>query len=271
LSINGIEMHNFNKMMPVKGKLYAYILHVTAVTKVRRRRGSNLVGATAETLRTYIFALEPGALLGSLHELARAMEVGIVTLQQAARVLEHEGLLDVRRGPGGGYYGARPDDASLERAFDAYLRVHPATYEEALDLTSLLFSELVAAAAGCRDDDALRALRQLDARLDEPFDIDAAPGTFEIAFQELLFRMVNRPLFEMLTRVTLHYATTQNVPSVHDPHVDGARWREGRRKIIGAILARDPELARFEADRQNRAVVRKHLVAFRSDYDTSTG
>lgn len=229
------------------------------LTRVPRRRGSNLVAATVEVLRNYIFALEPSALLGSLHELARDLEVGIVTLQQAARVLEHEGLLDVRRGPGGGYYGARPDDASLERALDAYLRVHPATYEEALDMTSLLFNELVAAAARCRDDDALRELRQLDARLDEPCHDDAALGTFEIAFQELLFRMVNRPLFEMLTRVTLHYATTQNVPSVHGLHADATRWREGRHKIIGAILTRDPELARFEADRQNRAVVRKHL------------
>jgi DNA-binding IscR family transcriptional regulator len=39
-----------------------------------------------------------------------------VTVQQAARVLEHEGLLAVRRGPGGGYYGTRPDEAALPSA-----------------------------------------------------------------------------------------------------------------------------------------------------------
>ncbi|MCJ2185714.1 FadR/GntR family transcriptional regulator [Novosphingobium beihaiensis] len=230
-----------------------------SLTKVPRRRGLNLVVATAEVLREHIFALEPGALIGSLHDLAYRLEVGIVTLQQAARVLEHEGLLEVRRGPGGGYYGARPDDAALERAFDAYLRVHPATYEEALDMTSLLFNELVAAAAGCREADMLGQLGKLGERLDDLERTAAALGSFELEFQDQLFRMVSRPLFEMLTRVTLHYAWGRGGPQVHQLQTDSARWCEGRRKIIDAILAGDAELARFEANRQNRQVVRRHL------------
>lgn len=230
--------------------------------KVRRRRGSNLVAATTQTLRERIFAAPPGTLIGSLHALARSLEVGIVTLQQAARVLEHEGLLEVRRGPGGGYYGARPDDASLERAFDAYLRVHPATYEEALDITSLLFNELAAAAARCEDPDLLRDMRAMGDRV-ESCMTDSDLGTFEFEFQELLFRMVRRPLFEMLTRVTLHYATSRPGAPVHAPGHDLAQWKAGRRRIITAILARDAALARFEADRSNRAVILRHLKAAR--------
>jgi hypothetical protein len=34
-----------------------------------------------------------------------------------------------------------------------------------------------------------------------------------------------------------------------------AFWRAGRRRIIAAILANDPDLTRFEANRQNREVV----------------
>lgn len=230
---------------------------------VPRRRGLNLVTATTQVLREHIFALEPGTLIGSLHDLAYRLEVGIVTLQQAARVLEYEGLLEVRRGPGGGYYGMRPDDAALERALDAYLRVHPATYEEALDMTSLLFNELVAAAAGCRDAALLAQLSGLRERLDEMVEGLGDLGAFEVEFQELLFRMVSRPLFEMLTRVTLHFASSQGDPQTYQLHTDTAHWREGRRKIIGAILAGDAELARFEANRQNRAVVRSHLETLR--------
>ena len=37
--------------------------------------------------------------------------VGVVTVQQVARILEHEGLLLARRGPGGGYRLARSSDA----------------------------------------------------------------------------------------------------------------------------------------------------------------
>lgn len=235
---------------------------MTAVARVPRRRRANLVSATAEVLRDHIFAAPPGTLLGSLHELARGLEVGIVTLQQAARVLEHEGLLEVRRGPGGGYYGARPDDAALERALDAYLRVHPATYEEALDMTSLLFNELVAAAAGCTDAEPLAQLRALRERLDA-CDSEAGLGRFEIEFQDLLFRMVRRPLFEMLTRVTLHFAASRPGPAVHALSHDSASWKAGRHRIIAAILANDAALARFEADRGNRAAIVRHLRAAR--------
>ncbi len=234
------------------------------LSKVPRRRGAHLVNATTATLRDHIFAREPGELLGSLHHLARELEVGIVTLQQAARVLEHEGLLEVRRGPGGGYYGTRPDDAALERAMDAYLRVHPATFDEALDMTSLLFNELVAAAARCRDTSMRAKLSAIAEQFDDvqfddlQFD-QAVLGGVELEFQELLFRMVRRPLFEMLTRVTLHYAASCNAPAVHHVQGDVRRWCEGRRSIIAAIVAGDEALARFEADRQNRRIVRKHL------------
>jgi DNA-binding GntR family transcriptional regulator len=118
-------------------------------SKLRRRY---LVQETAAKLRDLVFDREPGALIGSLPELARLLGVGIVTVQQAARILEHEGLLEVRRGPGGGYYGQRPDEAALERSLAAYLRMHPASYGEMLDITTLLFRELVAAAAACDDE-----------------------------------------------------------------------------------------------------------------------
>ena len=45
-----------------------------------RKKGTNLVARTTETLRERIFAEAPGALLGGLHELARDLAVGIVCL-----------------------------------------------------------------------------------------------------------------------------------------------------------------------------------------------
>lgn len=222
-----------------------------------RRKGANLVARTTETLRERIFALAPGSLLGSLHELARELEVGIVTLQQAARVLEHEGLLEVRRGPGGGYYGARPDAAALERALSSYMRMNPAGYEEALDMTSLLFTELATAAARCTDASLRARLKTMGEEAGRCATM-AEFGQFEEAFQELLFQMVRRPLFEMLTRVTLHHAASRDGAVVEVTGIGVENWREGRRRIIAAILGGDSDLARFEANRQNRAVVMAH-------------
>src|SRR5471030_1185546 len=114
-------------------------------------RALRLVTGAAEQMRDLILAEPPGAFIGSLPDIARRLGVGTATVQQVARVLEHEGLLDVRRGPGGGYFGARPDAAALERSVATYLRVRRADDYEALEMMTLLDCELMPAAAGCED------------------------------------------------------------------------------------------------------------------------
>lgn len=213
-----------------------------------------LVQQAAERLRELVFAVPSGTRLGALPELARRFGVGIVTVQQAARILEHEGVLEVRRGPGGGYYGTRPDDAALERAITAYMRVHPTSFDEAADITSLLFNELVPAAAACRDERLREALRALGDTI-EFQNSEAQRGAFELALQDLLFAMVDRPLFEALTRVTLRFAETRRAPLIDQSRTGVSEWKAGRRRIIAAILEQDAELARFEANRSNRRAV----------------
>ena len=208
----------------------------------------------AEWLRARIYAQKPGERIGSLRSLAEEMGVGIVSVQQAARVLEHEGLLEVRRGPTGGYYGARPDAASLERALSAYLRTYPIGWEEVLDVTSLLFIELAAAACQCTDEDSRRGLENFLNRIEKnvtPSDI----GLQEAEFQDILMTMVNRPLFELLTRVALRFSEDWGRDPLHRGTVDAVNWRVGRCNIIAAILNRDTDLARFEAERFNRRFI----------------
>ncbi len=213
-----------------------------------------LVPVTAERLRERIFACADGEQVGSLPDLARDFGVGIVTVQQAARILEHEGLLEVRRGPGGGYYGRRPDAAVLERSLAAYMRTQPASWEEALDMTSLLFNELVAAAANCSDPE-LRAELEAFAARTRGCESEADMGELEQEFQDLLFRMVNRPLFELLTRVTLRFSASRQAGAEFRGLIGIDQWIAGRRRIIDAILRQDVELARFEADRSNRRIL----------------
>jgi len=67
--------------------------------------------------------------------------------------------------------------------------------------------------------------------------------------------MVDRPLFEALTRVTLRFAQTRRAPLIDGSRAGVAEWKAGRRRIIQAILAQDTELARFEANRSNRRAV----------------
>lgn len=219
-------------------------------SKLQKRR---LVQETAEKLREIILAREPDAQIGSLNEVAQLLGVGIVTVQQAARILEHEGLLTVKRGPGGGYYGARPDEAALERAFASYMRVHGFGHRDTLDMMALLDSEIIPSATRASEDMLQANIAPLLERLDH-CNTPEARVAFESDFRDALFTVVKSPLIELLSRVTTQLYITQTPPVLFADEASVQAWTAGRRRILLAILARDEELARFEADRFRRMV-----------------
>lgn len=210
--------------------------------------------ATAEALRELILSQASGTQIGSLPDLASKLDVGIVTVQQAARILEHEGLLEVRRGPGGGYFGVRPDGAALERSVAAYLRVHGEAYRDVADMMSLLDTELMPAAACCQDESLRRELKRLLPRI-EACNSTGARIELEEEIHRVVFRMVQRPLFELLARVTTQVARSQNAPPLFPGPEGETFWKQSRCRIVGAILDRDPGLAMFEAVRYRQAMV----------------
>jgi len=212
------------------------------------------VQAAAARLRDLILAREAGAQIGSLNEVAQLLGVGIVTVQQAARILEHEGLLAVRRGPGGGYYGTRPDEAALERAFAAYLRVHGFGHRESHRIMSLLDCEIVPAAARCADERLRQGIRTLIERVEQCQTTDERVAV-EIDLRDLLLRMVSGPLIELLCRVTLRLYVHPLSAPLFAGQEGVAEWKAGRRRILQAILDRDEELAEFEAERYRRLVL----------------
>jgi GntR family transcriptional repressor for pyruvate dehydrogenase complex len=206
------------------------------------------VQATAASLRDLIFSAEPDACIGSLGDLARQLGVGVVTVQQVARILEHEGLLEVRRGPGGGYYGRRPTEASLERSIAAYLQVDGSRYHEIFEMMSLLECELAPAAVRCEDPELREHLLSVRTLLLQSDTVEKQVAV-EKALHDVLFRMVDKPLMSLLGRVTVE-AYRSNPASSMFLDEDGVEaWREGRLRILQAILLGDEELARFETRR----------------------
>ncbi len=224
--------------------------------KTNGKQPQRLVKVSAEQLRKRVLESPPGAQIGSLRSLAAELGVGIVTVQQAARVLEHEGLLMVRRGPGGGYYGVRPDAAALERALGAWLSLHGSHNHEAMEMVTLLEGELNAAASHCTNENLLVELRELVARID--FCATSAQRiAFERDLHNLLFRMTERPVIELLSRVTLRHYSQKPMPPLFPTDADVEIWRAGRRRILLAVLQHDESLARFEADRHRNETLRR--------------
>lgn len=217
---------------------------------------TSLVGTTAERMRDLILAHEAGVTIGELPDVAKSLGVGIVTVQQAARILEHEGLLEVRRGPGGGYFGRRPDAASLERLLAAYLRVHGSYQYEALEMMTHLDCELIPAAAGSITDGFVGDLRALADRV-ELCTTSEERVAFEDDFHAVVFRIVDRPLIELLAKVSMRSYRNHAVPPIFEGDEGLIAWRKWRSDVIAAILARDPERARFEAERHRRQLLQR--------------
>jgi GntR family transcriptional regulator, transcriptional repressor for pyruvate dehydrogenase complex len=82
----------------------------------------SVVIVLASALRREILGKEePNAFLGSEDDLASRFGVSKPTFRQAARLLEFEELVTVRRGPGGGYFARTPGTSVLLRAAATYL------------------------------------------------------------------------------------------------------------------------------------------------------
>lgn len=213
-----------------------------------------LVSAAVATLRDMIIAQPSGQQIGSLPDLAKTLGVGIVTVQQAARVLEHEGFLKVRRGPGGGYYGTRPDAEGLSHAISGFLALHHSAHPEAIDIITLLDCELMAAAARATDEALRQRLTMLLTSVDER-NTARQRGQFDQSMLDILYLMVDRPLMELLSRVAVHHYAEYPRGPIYGGTEGKQRWKRERRAIIAAILAGDPERARFEANRRRQAIM----------------
>lgn len=221
----------------------------------KKQPKSSLVAEVADRLRELVLAKPPGAQIGSLTEVVAELGVGLVTVQQAARILEHEGLLSVRRGPGGGYYGTRPDDAAIERAFATYMRIHDIGYREAFELAVLLDCEIIQTAARSLQGTQSAPIAGLIAQLENCHTAHECIQ-FEADFRETLLRLFERPLLELLARVAMQLYKTQSDPELFVTANALADWKRGRLAILQAIAQGDEELAAFEANRFRQMVTR---------------
>lgn len=214
----------------------------------------HLVLGAAEQLRDLILESEPGTQIGSLNEVAERLGVGIVTVQQAARILEHEGLLAVKRGPGGGYSGTRPDDSALERAFATYLRVHNFGYRDAFEMLILLDCDMIPAAAKSKDATLRQSIEELIARLEHCEQAEDRVQ-FERDLRDTLFKIAEKPFLVFMARVTMQLYKIQAKSLLFSAPEMVQLWKTGRFRILQAILQQDEALARFEAERYRQLVL----------------
>lgn len=129
-------------------------------TRVEQRRSlDEIVDQIRESILTG--ALTPGDRLPSERELCTNFGVSRPTLREALRVLEALGLVEIKRGRGGGIFAQEPGRELIGLALESLVRFSTASALDLVDFRLSFESENAAIAATRRTDDNADALREI--------------------------------------------------------------------------------------------------------------
>jgi GntR family transcriptional repressor for pyruvate dehydrogenase complex len=111
--------------------------------------------------------LKRGVKLPTEEQLAAQLKVSKVSVREALRNLETEGLIEKRRGIHGGSFIAHPGTEKMGEWVVNYFRVGMITPEELVDFRKTLEPALVALAVDRRTDKDLKAIKALIGQIDQ--------------------------------------------------------------------------------------------------------
>lgn len=214
-------------------------------------------------LRRECMARQPGTLLGQEEELLQRFGISRPTLRQAAALLAQEQVMQVRRGPGGGYFTARPDVSAVVHMAAIWLQLQNAKLSDILVSTSAIRAELAFLAARNIDEEGraelLRFLEEDRAIEDRDYSFQTFAKA-ELRQNRLMAAASGNPVLALYMQISLDLVSSlsreDDILFGHDSRL--LVWRELRNRMIEAVLARDPEIARLQSDRCG-AKIRKWL------------
>jgi GntR family transcriptional repressor for pyruvate dehydrogenase complex len=187
--------------------------------------------------------MQDGAYLGSEEQLLTKFKISRPTLRQAVRLLEHERLLVIKRGGGGGFYVRRPQIEAVAHAAAIYLGIERATPRDMFAASVPLLMEAVRLAACCKDEQLHTRLKAL---IKEGNVVSSTEEDFEVdvEFARIIGEMCGNPAINLFVSIIYEFGKNQwrnglmtRIGS-YSPDL-----REARTKLIHAILGRDAELA----------------------------
>lgn len=195
----------------------------------------------AAALRKLSLAAADGDFLGAESELLEMLGVSRPTFRQAARLVAHDQLLEIRMGPRGGCYARRPNSDSVVRSAATFLHLNEATLLDALRVSCEL--ECFAATLACanRDKSAAAELESFveTMRLDIPHSQDWTDNA-EYRFRQLVQEMSGNPILALMRDVVTRFVAIDQAALVLRGTAPMVR---SRRKTIlrqgQAILAGD--------------------------------
>jgi DNA-binding FadR family transcriptional regulator len=170
--------------------------------------GSRVKAAAARLHELVLEHLGEDPFIGSEADLVSRLGVSRPTLHQAARLLEHEELLTIRRGVGGGYFARVPSEDTVARAISAFLRSRRVDMYAVAQTAAPLLLEAAEAVAAIVDDRKRREVRNFVIK-NGGIQPESEPNVYAavvVAFERLVADLSGNPVLSLLVSVLGHLA-----------------------------------------------------------------
>jgi GntR family transcriptional repressor for pyruvate dehydrogenase complex len=201
--------------------------------------------------------LAPGDRLPLEADLLDEYGVSRESMREALRLLEAQGIVHIRRGPGGGPIVGRAESVNLARTMTLYFHLTGATYDELMRSWEALEPASASRAAG--NPDRARVAALMAPHL-EPFDDGGDPGVYMAHANALHFAVLeldDNPILRMITAAVGDIVRTHVLLRV-DPFEIRELIDCDHHEIAAAIGAGQPELA--------QDAMRRHIAALEPVY-----
>ncbi|CAG4895710.1 FadR/GntR family transcriptional regulator [Paraburkholderia saeva] len=217
--------------------------------------GAPLVQRAVEALRKQILSV-PGdnPFLGSEDELIATLGISRPTFRQAARLLEHEQLLKIKRGSGGGFFAQPPSARAVSRMAAIYLNSQETTLQQIHDAFGPLVIEAAALAAGTATEAARSRLAEFVQTHHgfEELDDERLQMRVVLEYETLLGNICGNPAVALMLSVMRDLVRDPRFGNVGLTRDRARSYAEFHRKLAEAVRLGDADMARL--------FVRAHLA-----------
>lgn len=194
--------------------------------------------------------LKSGARLPNEAEMIAQFGVSKGTVREAMRILEAQGLIVTRTGPGGGSFVGKVTAERANSLLANYFYFQELTVSDIYQLRKLLEPELAATLAGRLTEDQLARLQDLATRYDAPAaspEEERDQHIMSLRFHSQLAEYGDNPLLAFMVAFMARILTDLTVyRRLYEPHNEEL-WLKGRKSqvdLVEALRAGDGAAAR---------------------------
>lgn len=212
--------------------------------------------------------LRPGDSLPSETAMLEQYGVSRESLREGLRLLEVQGLISIRRGPGGGPIVGTVDPAHLGRISTLYYHLAGATYNELME--SWVLAESILAERAARNPDSNARLAAMKPYLSEnPHDESMAIDEFVLmhaGFHGAVGSLVENRVLE-LTLQTMGQIVSHHIAVTGDPRVYRKAIENDHHQLARAIASGHPQRARTLMQEHIEGISRLQFAVMRDQLD----